>query len=75
MTQHAIPDPDCPDHHTRKEPMAEGKETGSEHCRRLQPKPRPKRYRCAAGHFLPATFQPPARDPHDWDDSCESNCR
>lgn len=34
------------------------------------------RYRCAAGHFLPTDFRPPFhRDPDDWDDSCESNCR
>lgn len=70
-----IPDPDCPDHGHRKEPAMEWHEADGERCRALQPKPERKRYQCAAGHFLPANFTPPARDPHDWDDECRCKSR
>lgn len=66
-----IPDPMCLDHGARKNPAMEWHR--EEHCptRRGQT----RRYRCSRGHFLPATFSPPATDPDDWDDDCRCKPR
>lgn len=32
--------------------------------------PQAARLRCARGHFLPADFRLPVKDPEDWDDTC-----
>lgn len=67
-----VPDPDCPDHGGKREPAMSWHEADGERCKELaSPQPR---YRCDRGHLLPATFRPPATEPDDWDDSCESNC-
>ncbi|MFD5709522.1 hypothetical protein ACFWHW_03855 [Streptomyces pharetrae] len=68
-----IPDPDCPDHGSKKELAMAWHEADSERCRDLA-RPRP-RYRCARGHFLPADFRPPATEPDDWDDECRCKPR
>ncbi|MGZ0231159.1 hypothetical protein [Streptomyces sp. CPS1] len=67
-----IPDPDCPDHGVKREPAMSWHEADGERCRELGRGPR---YQCSAGHLLPDTFRPPATEPDDWDDSCETNCR
>lgn len=66
-----IPDPDCPDHGAKKNPPMDWHEADGPRCRELR---RP-RYRCARGHFLPASFSPPATDPDNWDDECRCKPR
>lgn len=61
-----IPAPDCPEHGAKREPAMSWHEADSDRCRALRPA---RRYRCASGHFLPATFRP-SGPPDELDDTC-----